>query len=772
MPGLYCDASAATTILVLADSVGPCAIAKQLIEQLTSVGLHAQHVSVAEGLASENTRLVYLEAMTLEGERASETEFFALNQQAFSLARRFAQTIERNGSADSFILTLHNSLGSAEHALSSGLSALIKTASKEWSDQSTQESEYNSLGLKTIDIQWCAEASIAASKIAEMLAHELIGGGSATEVVYDTDGQRHEIISPKIDIKNRSVKTGSHITAADVWIVSGGLKGVTADCLFAAANNTPLKLAILARSEMAKETAATAGITDDAALKQALLAQSKVEGRVITPIELKTQVNKIYSIREMQHNLARLQTAGAELSYFPCDITCATAVGDIVEQVRSQWGPIKGLIHGAGVLADKLIKDKTDEQFERVFNTKVQGFLNLLKATSNDPLNVICCFSSVAARTGNVGQVDYAMANEVLNKLCTHEQRSRHAMGKTCVVKSINWGPWDGGMVSDQLKNHFASQGIDLLPVDAGAKAFVDELADDTGGPVEVVIGGSLENWASSKAPSDIEQKLNFDLYSHQRYQPWLMSHQIKEQVVVPMMMASEWFLRLATAVLESNEVELLNLKVIKGIVLKDFCGAGQWFRVSVVGATEQLQLQLQDNRGQVYYSATARIHNNPSAVVERKENSGDCDWTIDSIYPRCLFHGEDFQVIRELTQRSKKYAEAQLQHDHRFAGATQQWCSDVALLDGGVQLAVLWAMQECDKDSLPVGYSRLRVFSAGEIHDPVRAHFALAQSDTFKTQGDLYLCDEAGRVLLQVEGLEISTGTHKLIFRERVGVN
>ncbi len=74
------------------------------------------------------------------------------------------------------------------------------------------------------------------------------------------------------------------------------------------------------------------------------------------------------------------------------------------------------------MLADKLIVDKTPAQFDRVFDTKVVGLRNLLAATSDDPLKVLCLFSSVAARTGNVGQVDYAMANEVLNKVAISER--------------------------------------------------------------------------------------------------------------------------------------------------------------------------------------------------------------------------------------------------------------------------------------------------------------------------------------------------------------
>ena len=41
--------------------------------------------------------------------------------------------------------------------------------------------------------------------------------------------------------------------------------------------------------------------------------------------------------------------------------------------VRNRLGPIAALVHGAGVLADRRIEDQTDEQFDDVYDTKVDG---------------------------------------------------------------------------------------------------------------------------------------------------------------------------------------------------------------------------------------------------------------------------------------------------------------------------------------------------------------------------------------------------------------
>lgn len=124
------------------------------------------------------------------------------------------------------------------------------------------------------------------------------------------------------------------------------------------------------------------------------------------------------------------------------------------------------------MLADKRIADKTDEQFDRVFDTKVEGLRMLLSATVDDPIDLLCVFSSVAARYGNAGQCDYAMANETLNHVISAESARRGGIA----VRALNWGPWEGGMVDSLLAERFRERGVALIGRNAGAEAFVAEI--------------------------------------------------------------------------------------------------------------------------------------------------------------------------------------------------------------------------------------------------------------------------------------------------------
>ncbi len=105
-------------------------------------------------------------------------------------------------------------------------------------------------------------------------------------------------------------------------------------------------------------------------------------------------------------------------------------------------------------------------------------------------------FSSVAARFGNTGQCDYAMANEVLNKIA----QSKQSTLPHCRAIAINWGPWDGGMVTDALKREFQKRRIELIPVQAGANQMVAEMGNAGGSCIEVVVGGAIPSDAPESA--------------------------------------------------------------------------------------------------------------------------------------------------------------------------------------------------------------------------------------------------------------------------------
>jgi hypothetical protein len=103
-------------------------------------------------------------------------------------------------------------------------------------------------------------------------------------------------------------------------------------------------------------------------------------------------------------------------------------------------------------------------------------------------------YSSVASVFGNRGQVDYAAANDVMDKLA-YSLQSRIS-GRAV---SINWGPWSGkGMVSPELEREYARRGVKLIALQDGIDALLTELRCDRREDVQVVyMCGSPESMGS-----------------------------------------------------------------------------------------------------------------------------------------------------------------------------------------------------------------------------------------------------------------------------------
>jgi len=377
--------------------------------------------------------------------------------------------------------------------------------------------------------------------------------------------------------------------------------------------------------------------------------KAAVAGGVGDPAAIRGQVRRILAGREVRGTLEALASAGSQAQYVAVDVTDTQAVSEALATVRSEWGPITGLLHGAGVLAGKRIEDKTLEQFERVYRTKVSGLQALLGATAEDPLKAICLFSSVAARYGNAGQCDYAMANEVLNKVA----RDQAARRSDCAVVSIGWGPWDGGMVTPALAAHFKSMGVPLVPLGAGAQALADELG---AGAVEIVIGGPspLLGLAAGGGPGGSEAQVRVSAATH----PFLDSHRVRDVPVVPVVLVLEWFTRAAQALYPGATIRRCkDLKVLKGVQLKGFENGGSALTVRwTVGGTSDapaLEMELVGEGGTRHYSACLEIAltagEAPTPIDASSLKLQPWKWSPKDAYADHLFHGGDFAVIRAL---------------------------------------------------------------------------------------------------------------------------
>jgi acyl transferase domain-containing protein/NAD(P)H-dependent flavin oxidoreductase YrpB (nitropropane dioxygenase family)/NAD(P)-dependent dehydrogenase (short-subunit alcohol dehydrogenase family) len=264
-----------------------------------------------------------------------------------------------------------------------------------------------------------------------------------------------------------------------VVLVTGGARGITARTAVALARLGRCHIELVGRSPLPteEEDAVTAAATDVGALRRVLIES----GTSSSPAAIEAECQRLLREREMRATLSDLASLGVEARYHEADVRHGTALAAVVEGVLRRHGRLDLVVHGAGVLDDRLVGEKSQQGFEAVFATKVDAARTLLDATP--PETALVFFGSVSGVFGNRGQVDYAAANEALDELARTADRARPGR-----VRSMDWGPWAGrGMVSPELEREYARRGIGLIEPGEGVQALLDELALGSG-PAQVVV--------------------------------------------------------------------------------------------------------------------------------------------------------------------------------------------------------------------------------------------------------------------------------------------
>jgi len=641
-------------------------------------------------------------------------------------------------------------LAGSERAWLGGLPGLVKTAAQEWPN----------LGARAIDIE---EGGRDNATLAEAIVGELLHGGAprrdgaagaGIEVALRASGQRATLVSYAADVN----ATKARVTKDSVIVASGGARGVTATTLIALAETSQARFVLLGRTALEDEPPSCADAADDAAIKKALLGDAKASGTAIKPAELGARSKRILAAREVKATIAAIESAGGQARYVAASVTDRGALASALKGVREAWGPITGIVHGAGLIADRFIAEKSIEDFDRVFDTKVRGLEALLDATASDPVTTLVAFSSVAGRCGNRGQCDYAMANETLNKVVAAEAKRR---GGKLFARSLGWGPWEGGMVTPALKQHFERLGVPLIPLAAGARMLVDELMDDSGS-VELVLGGEPRPEALSTDGSGKPKEAHFDVLMGRRTFPTVDDHRVKGEPVLPVALVIELFAR----AIESTRPDLVfttieDLKVLRGVVLEHYEGRGDRLSVGITqvsnGDGVVFRLELADANGHKRYTATGTAERHAatrSSLPPRPEGLARFDGTVyDGV---ALFHGDAFQVIVGAPEVGEAGLEAMLTGAATRGWPAAGWATDPALVDGGLQLALLWTCHSVGGAALPTSLKSYRRFGRGLARGQVKAILTGTEHHENRSVSDLVLIDEDGMPVAELLGVEM----------------
>jgi len=121
---------------------------------------------------------------------------------------------------------------------------------------------------------------------------------------------------------------------------------------------------------------------------------------------------------------------------------------------------------------------------------------------------------------------------------------------------------------------------------------------------------------------------------------------------------------------------------------------------------------------------------------------------------PDALFHGPAFQVIESIESVSEQGMVARLSGVEGRAWPGP-WLLDPALLDGGLQLALLWSRQRSGRAALPTAIGAVHAQLAAAATFPVRCSLTQREQQGDRVLSDLSFVDAAGRTLAELQALE-----------------
>ena len=651
-----------------------------------------------------------------------------------------------------------------------GVSGFMKTAAQELDD----------VRVQCVDVDWEASAEI----IADQIWQELIGSAPQPIIRY-REGQRLAVQQVAAPIST-SVPT-TQITQDDVIVVTGGARGITAQVALVIAQQFQPTLVLVGRSELSDsaEADSTRGITDPKQLKAAIIADMRQGGAKVSLKEVEQRFNQLLKMREMQSNIAAIKATGATVRYHAADVRDASALANVFVTTRTEFGKISGVIHGAGIIEDKLIVDKSAESFDRVFGTKVDSLFNLIQLINPVHLKFMALFSSAAGAFGNRGQCDYAAANDLMNQIASYLDKQWDAHVVACC-----WGPWaTDGMVSPELERQFKAMGIELIEIEAGCKALIDEVQYGTE-PVVIYAGGawsggSEQLTAKNHATRNTQHAFEFASYDlplmtqvgverngttfavRRRFtvegDRYLDHHRLDGTPVLPMAVATEWMCEVVASGWPTMQiVSVQKLLVQAGVKFER--DMPRTLIVEAVGDDEALSQQIavalsDADSGRTLYRTTvelakklpkARQHEVPQDLDYFECNVAEC-------YEKWLFHGSVFQTIHQIVGIGKTDLVMEISGssaETAIPNSTGNWLIDPIMFDAGLQGALIWARQQLDVTPIPLGFDKLERFHHADT-TVKKVHLQFVRDDDSQSLHiNSAFLNASNNVLISIEGV------------------
>ena len=543
-------------------------------------------------------------------------------------------------------------------------------------------------------------------------------------VRYEMTGRRFvPVLLPILDLAPSEVF--SALGADDVVLVSGGAKGIGAECALALVRGTGAKLALLGRSPA--------------------------------------------DAPEVTASIARLRAAGITVGYQTADVTDRSAVVAAVVQLESALGPVTGVLHAAGVNKPTPVARLDGPTLDETMKVKVAGLGNLLSAVAPERLRLLVGFSSIIARIGLPGEAHYALANEWMGRLIERFAESHPA----CRTFVPEWSVWSGVGMGETLGvvETLARQGVAALAAESAAQVFAS-LATARDAPASIVVASRFGDpptvdLARPALPSFrfLDRILVFypgiELVAEAALgpntDPYLDEHALAGTKLFPAVLGLEAMFQAAFVLAKARPDTLERVNFYRPLAAVDDAVK---LRIAA--------LRTQDNRVEVvlrsnhtgfqaeHFRAVATVGQGHVPSME-KVGTTILKLSADEIYDRLLFHRGRFRRVVGFASLSATACVAHIRPDPEACWFPTH-LEDVLLLgDPGIRDAAIHALQACipHRRVLPVAVERIRLgYLAADRNYTVHAREVLRDKDRFVFDVDIREND--GSLAEHWQGLEL----------------
>jgi enediyne polyketide synthase len=554
-----------------------------------------------------------------------------------------------------------------------------------------------------------------------------------SEVCYGEDGTR---LVPRLRLVDAAPGPGDPgeppLGSGDLLLVTGGGKGITAECALALAQQTGAAVGLLGRSDPAADA-------------------------------------------DLRANLARMSAAGVTYRYLRADVTSADQVAAAVQQLAAELGPVTAVLHGAGRNQPVPLAKLDEPAFRETLAPKITGLEAVLAAVDPDRLRLLISFGSIIGRAGLRGQADYATANDWLTEL-TRRFAEAHP---SCRCLSLEWSVWAGAGMGERLGvvESLAREGINAISVDQGIEMLGDlttrpdlpvpvvimsragDLPTITLEPRELPLGRFLDRprvyYPGIELVSEAELSVDTD--------PYLADHLLDGERLFPAVLGMEAMAQVAAALVPpTGALTFENVEFLRPIVAP--ADGSITIRLAALnrGGSVDVVIRSSDTGFQAdHFRATLRWVDAAPGPVTLPAAAGWPRLPLEpgrDLYGDVLFQGKRFQ--RVLAYRSLAATSCVVEISTASAG---NWFSaffpaGLVLGDPGVRDAFMHAIQCCVPNAtlLPAGVERIYLNAAQDGAEPLILSAAERYRDGDTFVYDLEVWDSGGQLTERWEGLRL----------------